>query len=389
MQKRKEKMPEKLTNSFYFGRNARAAFSRREKQIGVIDKKLACAVSAFVLCVALFSAAVSFFLTEFAQKRWMFFIMSAISATAFLYYTLALKHGKRAPVAVHYLYYSAVLVAILLCGYFSNFDIKTTYCMLTVLFSMFIIDKPGRINLVFLAYTAAFLLYAHLSAGLSNEDVFALESMSGLTAFAAACFVSRHNVRTRLRDMAYKAHIEKERDTDGLTRLHTRAAAVRDISAFLLSNNQGDGECALFLIDIDNFKNVNDTLGHDNGDKLLVDISATLRSLLRRSDYVSRLGGDEFIIFLTDLPSHEWVNAKAAAINSALCKAVVTGKERVNVSASIGIAFADGKTSSYEALYRNADAAMYRAKQSGGNSFTVYSKALASQTRRQEHASVR
>lgn len=369
----------------YYGRNARSAFKRREKQISLIDKRLALAVAAFVFALSLLAVCASAVMGSLAEKRILFTIIAAVSALVMLAYIYTLKKGMKLPISVHYGYYAVVLTAVLLGSVIRGYEIKTLFCMLMILFPMFTMDKPGRTNLVFMAFLGAFLFVVHQ---LEPEDM-EKTMLTALAAFAAGCFISRYQVHSRLNDMIYKAHIERERDTDGLTRLYTRTAAVRDISAFLRGSSERAGECALFLIDIDNFKNVNDTLGHDSGDKLLVDISDTLRGLLRRSDYVSRLGGDEFIIFLADLPSHEWVNAKAAAVNAALCKTVVSGKKRVMVSASIGIAFAEGNASSYESLYRSADKAMYVSKQAGGNSFTVYSDRLFEWTTKIEQPNIR
>lgn len=353
---------------FYYGSGKRGSFKRREKQLGQMDNRLGLASGSFVFFSSISACILSALLPALAQMRWMLLLLSAFSMLPILLYTLTLHSDKSIPIGLHYLYFTLIFAAILAAGYTKLLQIDMLYFILMLLFSMFIMDKPGRINMIFFLFAAAYFVYVCMGARESLGE----ESVNCVAAYAASCFVSRYTVRARLEEMSSKAHIERERDTDGLTRLFTRNAAARDISAYLKNGKNSGGLCALFLIDIDNFKGVNDTLGHSCGDTLLLEISQTLRALLRRGDYVCRLGGDEFIIFLTDLPDREWTCAKASSINAALRKTVAAGKKSVEVSASIGVAFADKQLCSYEALYRSADLAMYSAKEAGGDRYALY-----------------
>ncbi len=370
MGKSSESSFKKIIWMFYYGAGQRAPFKKRQRQIEQIDNKLGLALSAFIFFGCIAACLGSAVFPTLVPKRWLLLGTAVLSMLSIASYTVLLRQRIRMPIALRYLYFASVLGIVLASGMHWKYPVEAFYYLLLVFFSMFIMDKPGRINLVFFVFTAAFLLCRLLAAPEQAEET----CINCLAAYAASCFISRYAVRARLDEMANKAHIEWERDTDGLTKLFTRRAAVRDISAYLQSGLNRGALSALLLIDVDNFKSVNDTLGHESGDTLLVELSATLRSLLRRSDYVSRLGGDEFIVFLTELPDRDWVNAKAAAINAALRKTVKLGRKSVRVSASVGIAFADNHASTYETLYRNADQAMYAAKQAGGDRFAVYGK---------------
>ena len=128
----------------------------------------------------------------------------------------------------------------------------------------------------------------------------------------------------------------------------------------------------MLFVDIDGFKTVNDTLGHDVGDQLLVQIAWRLGELRRRSDTAARLGGDEFVILLEDISDRR----EAAEIGQRVCDAIAEPfsfhAATIAISASIGVVYAgDHRKCTAETLVRAADAAMYQAKKLGGNRVEV------------------
>ena len=116
------------------------------------------------------------------------------------------------------------------------------------------------------------------------------------------------------------------------------------------------------LIDLDGFKDINDGLGHDHGDRLLVEIGSRLLRAVREGDIVARLGGDEFAVALTSRVSRQSALAAARRIAAALGAPIVLGGIEVSIGASIGIALFPDHGASTEVLLRHADAAMYEAK---------------------------
>lgn len=129
---------------------------------------------------------------------------------------------------------------------------------------------------------------------------------------------------------------------------------------------------AVLFIDLDHFKNVNDSLGHDVGDELLKNVSQRLKACLRRSDTISRQGGDEFIALLGDLNSEDEVTFVAEKMIDSLRGEIPVGEHRLSVSLSIGVSVYPNDGESAVQLLRNADLAMYRAKDSGRNQFQYY-----------------
>ena len=153
--------------------------------------------------------------------------------------------------------------------------------------------------------------------------------------------------RERIQDLALE-DLQRRATKDALSGLLNRAALEQSIKERLKSMSQ-DEACALFIVDLDNFKQVNDTLGHQAGDQAIRQAARILSRLFRASDIVGRLGGDEFAVFLCGQISRELVRRKAAAI----CEKVhlaLGDHEVVNVTASVGVHLA-GKGQEFDSLY--------------------------------------
>jgi diguanylate cyclase (GGDEF)-like protein/PAS domain S-box-containing protein len=151
---------------------------------------------------------------------------------------------------------------------------------------------------------------------------------------------------------------------DPLTGLPNRRLFADRLHHALLAARRADSRLAVLFLDLDRFKAVNDDLGHDIGDQLLIEVSRRLRSTLRDADTVSRLGGDEFAILLEDIESRAAAESIAEKLSAALKAPMVLDGHEVVASGSIGIALfpEDGTTS--DTLLKQADGAMYRAKKS-------------------------
>jgi len=133
---------------------------------------------------------------------------------------------------------------------------------------------------------------------------------------------------------------------------------------------------ALLLIDLDHFKEVNDTLGHDVGDELLKQAARRISSCVRHSDTVARLGGDEFTVILSELDDDSNIEAVSQKIISKLEEEYCLGDERVHVSGSIGITLYPNDASDIDTVIKNADQAMYEAKSKGRRCFSYFTQSL-------------
>ncbi len=163
---------------------------------------------------------------------------------------------------------------------------------------------------------------------------------------------------------------------DQVTSLPNRAVITSVVEHALATQRRGGGLLAVLLVDLDGFKRINDTLGHQIGDELLCSFAARLRDAVRASDTVARLSGDEFVV-VADVLEHDLdVVAIAQRVQSALDEPFELADGRHSLSASIGIALARDGDGSVEALLRDADAAMYRAKQAGGGRHELFDEAM-------------
>src|SRR5260370_29054855 len=158
---------------------------------------------------------------------------------------------------------------------------------------------------------------------------------------------------------------------DVLTHLPNRKLFTDRLGQNLTHARRTGKPLAVMFVDLDHFKAINDTLGHTAGDELLLESARRLRSCVRDDDTVARLGGDEFTIILSDLRLPEDAAAVAAKILTAVQQPLTSPGMAVDVSASIGIALYPIDGADIDALLRNADSAMYRAKQAGSNTYQL------------------
>ena len=158
---------------------------------------------------------------------------------------------------------------------------------------------------------------------------------------------------------------------DPLTGLANRALLQDRVEHALARLNNHGGQLAVLLLDLDGFKNVNDTLGHDTGDQLLTLVAERLPGAVRQSDTVARFGGDEFVVLLEDIEHQAEVVATTQRLLDTLASPVRVANRDVQVRASIGIAIA-GPGAQPGDLVRDADVAMYQAKAGGGDSYRIF-----------------
>ncbi len=164
----------------------------------------------------------------------------------------------------------------------------------------------------------------------------------------------------------------RQADSEPLTGLLNRGAMERNIKSFLAGEGLG-GRHALLMLDFDNFKAVNDTLGHAKGDHLLVAFANSMRRLFRSGDYLSRIGGDEYMLFIKNAGHDTVALDKAEALRAEM--ASLSRKIGIPVSISVGIAVYDRDGETFEKLYKAADEALYQVKRSGKDAISFFSVA--------------
>lgn len=172
--------------------------------------------------------------------------------------------------------------------------------------------------------------------------------------------------KTKIEELADKAA------RDPLTGLFNKATTEVLIKTSLKVDEPCERKSALLIVDVDNFKEINDRLGHFYGDLVLKQLAEELKAMFREDDVLGRIGGDEFFIFLQNYKSESVLHKKAREIGDLFRKVFHDNVETVAISASIGIAISPTHGEDFYTLYQNADMALYISKQQGKDSYTVY-----------------
>ncbi len=183
-------------------------------------------------------------------------------------------------------------------------------------------------------------------------------------------------------DLTFKRLKEEQKELfnlstkDPLSGLYNRLSLVEKINWLISKSKRSDAQFALLFLDLDNFKNINDSRGHEFGDKVLQHVSQVLISSVRDNDIVSRLGGDEFVIVLPDIEDNDAILEVIHRIREALNIPVVFDNYKYHVTCSIGITIYPKDGRDVTELLKNSDIAMYKSKDLGKNNFHFFTERL-------------
>jgi len=169
-----------------------------------------------------------------------------------------------------------------------------------------------------------------------------------------------------------EAHLQFYADHDTLTGLPNRAMFSRRLAQALAQATRHGRGAAVLFIDLDGFKEVNDSLGHDAGDRVLKEVAVRLRDSLREGDTLGRLGGDEFVVLIEDVATQEGVADVAVKLLETVARPVEVAGASYPLTASIGISMSPAHGTDAATLIRHADTAMYRSKDAGKNTFRFH-----------------
>lgn len=177
--------------------------------------------------------------------------------------------------------------------------------------------------------------------------------------------------------------------TDSLTGLPNRRYLVAELARVIYRQRENNGQFAVLFIDLDMFKEINDTLGHTWGDKLLIAVSERLRSGLHSSNIIARFGGDEFVLVMPEITSADEATALADQLLELFRERFSFDSENVYITSSIGISLYPRDGEEAETLLKHADAAMYFAKESGRNRRHLFTDEISRKLKAQREISTR
>ncbi|MDD3251106.1 MAG: diguanylate cyclase [Lachnospiraceae bacterium] len=165
---------------------------------------------------------------------------------------------------------------------------------------------------------------------------------------------------------------DKEAQRDSLTLVYNRSSFEEKANMVLNERRNAHLQCAFLIMDLDGFKQINDTYGHGMGDRVLISVGATLNKTFRATDIVGRLGGDEFTAFMTSISKKEDAETKAKELVENICQIQEKDHYPFPISCSVGVVVATKGQEELAVLYKKADIALYEAKHAGKNGYRIY-----------------
>lgn len=178
------------------------------------------------------------------------------------------------------------------------------------------------------------------------------------------------NIIGKIRNNEKKKELEDKADTDLLTGLTNKLATERKIKDFMAQNP--NSQSMLFILDVDNFKKINDTMGHAFGDEVLRSLGQQIGAIFRATDIIGRIGGDEFMIFLKGVSDDDSIRKEAKKVENFFRNFQAGEYVKYAATASIGVAIFPHEGDDFETLYKAADQGLYKAKKRGKNQLAFY-----------------
>lgn len=233
--------------------------------------------------------------------------------------------------------------------------------------------------------TPAFESFCKLLGGEKQkfEVEFRMKKLAGDYVWCYVCGQTVYNTTTNvpLKVVGKLANIDMQKreveklqfkaEMDAMTKIYNKVATREKINA-CIENSRKQDKHALLIVDMDNFKKINDTFGHLKGDEVLKEGVGHLKNMFRGDDIIGRIGGDEFVVFMSNVTSREDIVKKARSIGKAFLKTHSQDGVDVTVSASIGISIYPMDGGDYEELLDKSDKALYEVKKNGKNGFCFY-----------------
>ncbi|SEQ48413.1 diguanylate cyclase (GGDEF) domain-containing protein [Lachnospiraceae bacterium NE2001] len=232
---------------------------------------------------------------------------------------------------------------------------------------MFMIDKPFFMAIELGVASAVFLFWTH---SVKSYDVWVIDFGNVIPFTIVGIFLNVIANSLRIKEFVLTRKINIQKDTDDLTGLKNKGAITREINKFLLDESTDKG--VLFVMDIDRFKYINDTYGHDTGDDVIRQFGGVLGKMFTCGEIVGRFGGDEFIAFIKNADDSDIAGKIACDIIRETSENVVIADTGNTISLSIGIAIYHGNESNYSEMFKKADIALYEAKADSENRYHLY-----------------
>ena len=242
-----------------------------------------------------------------------------------------------------------------------------TFIALLLITPLFMIDKPYFMSLELIVASVVFTIWMY---NVKEKTMWEADLMNTIIFTLVGIMIHVIVNSFRIKEFVLIRQINKQKDTDELTGIKNKAALTNKINKFFKNNVNGKG--LLFVLDVDYFKSINDTYGHDIGDVVLQELGQYLRQKFINKEIVGRFGGDEFIIFLRNTDDIALADKLANEIVNETKEIIKLPTDEVKFSVSIGIAVYHGKEKNYSEIFKKADTALYKTKANRKIHYSIY-----------------
>ena len=243
----------------------------------------------------------------------------------------------------------------------------TTFKALLLIAPMFMIDKPFFMTFELIAASFVFLAWMY---NVKPYEIWEMDMINVIIFTIVGIVLNIIANSIRIKEFVLTRKINIQKDTDELTGLKNKGALTREIKKVLADETIDKG--ILFVMDVDHFKQINDTYGHDVGDNVIVQLGHLLGRKLVDDEIAGRFGGDEFIIFIKNTDDPEVACSVARTIIDSASESIKLPVSDQIVSVSIGIAIYRGRENSYSEIFKKADTALYRSKADTVHKYNFY-----------------
>ncbi len=292
-----------------------------------------------------------------------FYLLAYFVIASLIYIFAIRKHIEYSTLKFYLLQFPVLMMTILMGTVMDKETPMFTFAIMIMVLPVFILDKPWRVCASILLYSLIFIL---LDKSAKSPELFKVDMAHLATCIFMSLSLNCFVLSDRINNVMKIRSSQDSAEHDQMTGLYNREGETK------IRNMIANGIAGTFiLMDIDDFKHINDNYGHSTGDEVLKKFSIALSQSFRQNDIVMRMGGDEFIVYAPGMQDYNFVEHKLHTICGDVNRIALDQESKDLLSVSIGCVINDGSFPDYSSVFEEADKLLYQVKQTGKNSFRL------------------
>lgn len=318
------------------------------------------------LSFSLYGAAITFVMLcaiQFVNERLLY---SPVFLIIFAYFGILIgvsrilkNHKEKMTPACYIAQIPLMLIAIFMGTVMDPGEISVTIIVFICVLPTLILDKLWRVSLFIMAVSLTFIIFAY---HIKPEVIFKKDVLDIVFFDLVGLSINAFSIKERINNVENYLNLRKKSEQDSLTMIYNRGTGERKIDTLIKQKQYG----MFCIMDIDNFKSINDNFSHGAGDHVLKEISEKIKKTFRSEDIIFRLGGDEFAAFAVGITKEEQGRACIERLFEAIAAINLPAPEKRKVSISLGATlYCFGDQRNFEKIYKDSDTALYKAKEAG------------------------